>query len=300
MKAIVALFALAVAVNAGVIQDSEPVAELKDITFTLYLKKHDGNGVQMFLGDKESIKKAGFDPKLPVRVGTHAYMCDACGNAVQGLRKAFHAQGDCNYISIDWSKFAKTLPYEKAALQTKAIGTHISKFLRFLRDETKFDIKQMHLVGHCMGAQILSFASDEFPGEKVGRITGNDPAGPIFHNIPNNLRLDPSDAIFVDVLHTDTVFMGIRQPIGTVDFYVNGGKQQPGCKKDDFACNHDMSHRFFTYTVKNKKDYTAVQCKDLKEAEEGKCSGDKAPMGIGATTAKPGIYYAKIEKAPEA
>ena len=40
-------------------------------------------------------------------------------------------------------------------------------------------------------------------GEKIGRISGLDPAEPLFQNMPTFVRLDPSDAKFVDVIHTD-------------------------------------------------------------------------------------------------
>lgn len=32
---------------------------------------------------------------------------------------------------------------------------------------------------------------------------GLDPAGPMFHRTPAEVRLDPSDARFVDVIHTN-------------------------------------------------------------------------------------------------
>ncbi|KAL0280760.1 UNVERIFIED_CONTAM: hypothetical protein PYX00_001964 [Menopon gallinae] len=306
MKVFVAVLALFAVAGAEVTEDFgeyfenfKPNITLSDITFTLYQRKHNGSGIQMFLGDKESIKKAGFDPKLPVKVATHGYQADACGDSVQCLRKAFHAQEDCNFISIDWSKYSKNILYDQAALAVKPVGIHISKFLRFLRDETKFDIKKLHVIGHSLGAQVVSFASDEFPNEKVGRITGTDPAGPIFQNLPNKERLDASDAHFVDVIHTNTIYLGIFRPSGTVDYYVNGGNNQPGCDKWDFFCHHNMAHRYITHSVKNNKNFDSVKCKDLKEAVEGKCNGEKAPMGIGATAAKPGIYYTKIDKAPE-
>jgi pancreatic triacylglycerol lipase len=80
---------------------------------------------------------------------------------------------------------------------------------------------------------------------------GLDPAEPYFQGMPYYVRLDPTDAKFVDVIHTDgksifllgTVFIirhkinyerqqlgyGMSQPCGHVDFYPNNGKEQPGC-----------------------------------------------------------------------
>lgn len=48
------------------------------------------------------------------------------------------------------------------------------------------------------------------------------------------VRLDRNDAKFVDVVHTDilplTRFgLGMKEPIGHVDFYPNGGHTNPGC-----------------------------------------------------------------------
>ena len=38
----------------------------------------------------------------------------------------------------------------------------------------------------------------------LGRITGLDPAEPFFQYLPEDVRLDPRDAKFVDVIHTDS------------------------------------------------------------------------------------------------
>ena len=62
-----------------------------------------------------------------------------------------------------------------------------------------------------------------------------DPAGPVFDVEPEfapKMRLYPGDAQFVDVIHTngwDWIELGIGQKSGDVDFYVNGGGDQPGC-----------------------------------------------------------------------
>lgn len=61
--------------------------------------------------------------------------------------------------------------------------------------------------------RFLNGISKGYVGEKVkklGRITGLDPAEPFFQYMPETVRLDPSDADFVDVIHTDTAsFFGL-------------------------------------------------------------------------------------------
>ena len=49
------------------------------------------------------------------------------------------------------------------------------------------------------------------------------------------MRLDPTDAEFVDVSHTDTKTIlikgfGIEERAGHVDIYPNGGFEQPSCR----------------------------------------------------------------------
>lgn len=62
-----------------------------------------------------------------------------------------------------------------------------------------------------------------------------DPAEPDFEHLSEGIRLDPADANFVDVIHTNgapisSLGYGLMQASGHVDFYVNGGEKQPGCK----------------------------------------------------------------------
>jgi len=82
-------------------------------------------------------------------------------------------------------------------------------------------------------AHIAGNAGHKLKG-KLGRITGLDPANPLYRYVTNDLRLDKSDAKFVDVIHTNCGgpfgqgFLGLEFPLAHADFYPNNGKSQPG------------------------------------------------------------------------
>lgn len=68
--------------------------------------------------------------------------------------------------------------------------------------------------------------------------SGLDPAFPLFDQGSPHRRLSPSDAKFVDIIHTDGGLLGNPHAIGHADFYPNGGTPlQPGCVEQEIANN---------------------------------------------------------------
>lgn len=89
------------------------------------------------------------------------------------------------------------------------------------------------ILGHSLGAHTCGLASNVISNQ-MARISGLDPAGPFFEGKDVVVRLDKNDAKFVDIIHSNTevalgVGLGSSESSGHVDFYVNGGKSQPGC-----------------------------------------------------------------------
>ena len=50
---------------------------------------------------------------------------------------------------------------------------------------------------------------------RLSRITGLDPAGFLFHNVPASERLDPSDASFVDIIHSAGLWIGMDEAVSS-------------------------------------------------------------------------------------
>ena len=73
----------------------------------------------------------------------------------------------------------------------------MAEFLAFLVSEgASFD--KFHVLGASLGAHVAGYVG-HFTDGRIARITGLDPSGPLFHTVPEEDRLDSSDAQFVDV-----------------------------------------------------------------------------------------------------
>ncbi|GFR17835.1 pancreatic triacylglycerol lipase, partial [Trichonephila clavata] len=170
-------------------------------------------------------------------------------------------------------------------------------------------LSSVHVIGHSLGAHVAGYAGQRL--NKLGRITGLDPAEPYFQYTLEEVRLDPSDANFVDVIHTDggsfiTGGLGMIQDCGHVDFYPNGGKRQPGCnqnvvgaieKEGDLlygirrfiGCNHIRAYEFFSESINSDCPFYGYVCDTYDNFSTGKCpwgcgpdDSMCAPMGLKA------------------
>lgn len=112
-------------------------------------------------------------------------------------------------------------------------GEYVGDFIVNLYANYSANISTFHLIGHSLGAHIAGFAGKQVQnrtGVNVGRITGLDPAGPLYRLTNEDDRLGRGDADLVVALHTDAGFNGYPDPLADIDFYANSGyPNQPGC-----------------------------------------------------------------------
>ncbi|XP_061024951.1 endothelial lipase isoform X1 [Eubalaena glacialis] len=192
-----------------------------------------------------------------------------------------------NVVVVDWLPLAHQL-YTDAVNNTREVGHSVARMLNWLQEKEDFSLGDVHLIGYSLGAHVAGYAGNFVKG-MVGRITGLDPAGPMFEGVDIHKRLSPDDADFVDVLHTYTrsfgLSIGIQMPVGHIDIYPNGGDFQPGCGLNDVLgsiaygtiaevvrCEHERAvHLFVDSLVNQDKPSFAFQCTDSNRFKKGIC-----------------------------
>ncbi|XP_067394862.1 lipase member H isoform X2 [Emydura macquarii macquarii] len=187
---------------------------------------------------------------------------------------------DVNIIIVDWNRGATTLLYHRASSNTKKVAEFLKKLIDRMLDNGA-SLESVYMIGISLGAHISGFVGQMYNG-KLGRITGLDPAGPLFNGRPPEERLDPTDAQFVDVIHSDIDGLGYREALGHIDFYANGGTDQPGCPQTIFSgsqyfkCDHQRSVFLFLSSLKESCNMTAYPCDTYRDYRNAKCASCEA------------------------
>nr|XP_048278855.1 lipase member I isoform X1 [Myodes glareolus] len=189
--------------------------------------------------------------------------------------ETFLKQEDVNLIVVDWNHGATTFLYSRAVKNTRMVAASLSVSIQNLLNHGA-SLDNFHFVGMSLGAHISGFVGKLFHGQ-LGRITGLDPAGPNFSRKPSTSRLDYTDAKFVDVIHTDSNGLGIVEPLGHIDFYPNGGKQQPGCPTNLFSgvnyikCDHQRAVYLFLASFETNCSFISFPCSSYEDYTNGLC-----------------------------
>ncbi|ESP04956.1 hypothetical protein LOTGIDRAFT_98299, partial [Lottia gigantea] len=153
--------------------------------------------------------------------------------------KNFFQIKNLNVIIVNWQEGAKFLweVYRGAAINTRIVGRKTAELIQAISKKLNIPPSDIHLIGHSLGAHCCGFTGknvQRLMGQRIGRISALDPAGLLFARNSPNERLHRTDASFTDIIHTDVGNLlvtkgGFHFPFGHVDFYPNGGSDQPNC-----------------------------------------------------------------------
>ncbi|XP_041981605.1 pancreatic lipase-related protein 2-like [Aricia agestis] len=228
----------------------------------------------------------------------HGFMESSKGAMVQTLAREYKKKDGVEIFAVD-GRNAIGIEYFVSTTYARFLGEELGWFLGVIV-KNGVNPAKISVVGHSLGAHIAGVAGQvvqENTGQKLGRITGLDPARPCFTNIHPEGRLDPSDAGFVDVIHTNAGVLGLSQSVGHLDFYPNGGSSQPGCVLT--TCHHSRAWEFFAETIMSPDRFPGRKCWNLTSFQNGDCRNNKvAYMGARLRSVTPGKYYLSTSESP--
>nr|XP_045588461.1 pancreatic triacylglycerol lipase-like [Procambarus clarkii] len=259
--------------------------------FRLHTRAERAENEDVFISaDSSVIDSTTFDPSKPIKIITHGFIDTGNTQWLKDMAAAFLEYGDYNVIRTDWGDGSLPMYYQASA-NTRVVGLEIGYLVNFFISEYGVDPANVHLLGHSLGSHVSGYAGEKI--ENLGRISGLDPAGPYYTNNPDFIRLDETDAVYVDNIHTDAdsilvLGYGTEEPMGNVDFYPNSGHDQPGCSpveigiefitdvpdgvRDLAACSHGRSYKLYIDSLYEPCPYTAHECVDYDSFELGRCA----------------------------
>ncbi|XP_038266391.1 inactive pancreatic lipase-related protein 1-like [Dermochelys coriacea] len=280
---------------AGTIE--RPVAKLPwspekiNTHFLLYTKKNPNNFQEITAINPATIGYSNFNTSKITRFIIHGFIDHGEENWLSDMCTRMFEVEDVNCICIDWSSGSRC-QYTQASNNIRVVGAEIAYFINVLMEQYGYSPSKVHLIGHSLGAHAAGETGRRRPG--LGRITGLDPAQPYFQGTPIEVRLDKTDAAFVDIIHTDSaptipyLGLGMSQAIGHLDFYPNGGIHMPGCKKNpvsqiididgiwegtrDFvACNHLRSYKYYSDSILSPDGFLGYTCASYNIFQTDNC-----------------------------
>ena len=256
----------------------------RNITFYFYTRATKDFPIQLDMYKPSNVLTAQYVKERPLIVIIHGFTGDHNFSPNDHIRPAFFQEDDFNIISVDYGPLAKEPCYPHAVENLPTVANCTAQLLNFLIDRKIFSLESIHVIGFSLGAQASGMIANYLTkGRKLKRITGLDPAKPLFIHASNDYRLDQNDAEFVDIIHTDVFARGVLLPSGHVDFYANGGYMiefiqikfnimqlifsgfdQPGCanRLSPGSCNHDRAPEYYAESIstKNEKKFWGFKC----------------------------------------
>ncbi|XP_063830082.1 lipase member H-A-like [Ostrinia nubilalis] len=242
--------------------------------YFLFTRRNSNTAQSLVMNDPESIRNSYYNPRVPTVVISHGWLSSHNTDINPVIRDAYLAKSDVNIIVLDWRRLA-IADYVTAVRGVPAVGRGLGQFISFLIKTAGGNLNYFHLVGFSLGAHVVGNAGRELGG-RVARITGLDPAGPLWNY--NSNRINENDGIYVEAIHTDGGLngLGIGSAVANADFFPNGGTNQPGCLTG--ICDHNRAWELFVATVTHNH-LIGMQCSNNLQITLNTCRGDTLYMG---------------------
>lgn len=214
------------------------------------------------------------------------------------MKDEYLTRNNHNIIAVDWS--AHTRHYVTARSKIDDVCGEIGAVLNTLIHLGYTGFAQVHAIGHSLGSHCGGHMARRVQrlnrGSKIRRLTCLDPS---ILGLSLNQKVDKSDAYLVDVIHTSRS-LGLRSELGHLDFYPNGGGQQPGCPIRGVKCSHQRAYQYWIESIGSTR-FVAVKCEFKRMRTRKVCNQNAiAIMGEHLMDGMPemGSYYLETNDKP--
>ncbi|XP_044736810.1 endothelial lipase-like [Chrysoperla carnea] len=283
-----------------------------NISFWIYTSNDADNPTRFYINDINhlstlitSSRLMYFDNTLKILI--HGYGQNRNDTNFKMLRTGFFKKSNCSIIMVDYGPLAELPCYQTAVINSELVANCTAKMIDYLVENASIPINSIHVIAHSLGAQVSGKIANYLKSGKIGRISGLDPALPLFETDDLTKILDKEDAQFVDIIHTNALVYGQIKDTGHIDFYVNGGTIQPGCDTslsvtENTSCNHVRSVVLYAESIDNTIPFVGRKCGSLFLHNLGVCRflilNPLATMGEYVSRDKTGKYYLSTNKEP--
>ncbi|XP_076749913.1 pancreatic triacylglycerol lipase [Xylocopa sonorina] len=259
---------------------------------SIFIRLYNRNG--SFI-DEDITNAAQLVPRMDmnekVTIYIHGYQGNISNIGVQIITNAYLENTNHNILAIDYESIANWI-YPISTVLLSRVGNAVAKAVNDMMD-AGISPQKIHLIGFSLGSHVAGFAGRNTK-VKISRITGLDPAGPMFYFIISALKT--SDAEFVDVIHTDRLLLGSATTKGNANFFPNFGyRRQPNCRQNGVVtdvCSHVMSYKYYAESVKNPNAFIGLKCSSTLKYISGACNNnEEVVMGFATPTNASGKYY---------
>lgn len=247
--------------------------------------------------NQADIANSTYDASRPTKVLIHGFvlMSEEIAPWVPTMADALIGKENVNVIIVNWVQGAK-VQYDQAVANTRMVGAQVHRLIKRLCRRHGAHAKDFHLIGFSLGSHVAGFAGKAFikSGKQLGRISGLDPANPAFNSNSTEVRLDRTDAKFVDVIHTDIrtilhISSGMNRSLGHIDFWPNGGESQPGCHnwnggffqgvQDMAVCDHLRAPQLYIASITTALPMIGYRCPNYNSFRRGTCLSCRGKVG---------------------
>ncbi|XP_037778198.1 uncharacterized protein LOC119574971 [Penaeus monodon] len=258
--------------------------------FLLYTRERADREKLITYQNISSLLDSTFNVSRPTKMLIHGFGSSCYSVWIREMRVALLTMMDVNIICVNWQKGAEVPNYVRAASNTRLVGRQVAVLIETMNAYLNTTLDDFHLIGFSLGAHVSGHAGARL--KNLSRISGLDPAGPLFESYSPSVRLDFTDAKMVDVIHTnaDSLLMGglgAFEPMGHVDFYPNGGRVQKGCANlfvggvsdilwptegdGRYLCNHRRGYKYYLDSIAPICKFPSFVCRDFESFVRGDC-----------------------------